>query len=75
MPLTGSATVLQDSLRAALLSANCGAVDGAALTAMCNAIATTVVSHITANAVVTPTALLAPPGTAGGPVTGTGTIT
>lgn len=40
-----------------------------ALTALCEAI----VTHITTNALVMPTALVAPTG--GGPVTGTGTIT
>jgi len=37
-------------------------------------IALAVVAHILANAVVSPTALLAPPGTLGGPVTGTGNV-
>lgn len=49
--------------------------DTALLEDICEAIATAVVNHITASAVVVPTALLAPPGMAGGPVTGTGTIT
>lgn len=73
MPLTGSSDALSTTLRAAILGANCGAVDGAALTGLCNAISTTVVAHIVANALVMPLLLVAPPG--GGPVTGTGTVT
>jgi hypothetical protein len=56
MPLTGSAPVLATAMRAALLAIpNGGWSDNAALTAMCNAIATTVLTHITANAVVATT--------------------
>lgn len=44
------------------------------LEAVCLAIAKAVVSHITTDAVVLPTSLIAPPGTAGGPVTGTGKV-
>ena len=52
MPLTGSAPVLSAALKAALLATPAiGAVDGPALTALCDAIATTVLTHITANAV------------------------
>ena len=39
----------------------------------CDDLAGAIVSHITANALVIPTALVAPSG--GGPVTGTGTVT
>jgi len=39
----------------------------------CDDLAGAIVAHITANALVIPTALVAPPG--GGAVTGTGTIT
>lgn len=56
MPLTGSAPVLSAALRAAMLANPAiGAVDGPALTAMCDAIATTVLAHITANALVSTT--------------------
>lgn len=56
MPLTGTAPVLAASLRAAMLANPAiGAVDGPALTAMCSAIATTVLAHITANALVSTT--------------------
>lgn len=48
--------------------------DTALLEAVCLAIATAVVSHITSDAVVLPTSMIAPPGTAGGPVTGTGKV-
>lgn len=37
-------------------------------------LAAAIVPYLVANTVVVPTLLLAPPGTAGGPVTGTGTI-
>ena len=45
-----------------------------ALKADCFAIATAVVEEIQQNATVIPTLLMAPPGGAGGPVTGTGTV-
>lgn len=51
-----------------------GALNTAAFTDLCDAIAAAVVSHITANAVVNPLGLVAPGG-AGGPVTGVGSIT
>lgn len=38
-------------------------------------LAAAIVPYLVANTVVIPTLLLAPPGTGGGPVTGTGTIT
>lgn len=61
-----SASVLASALEAALLAEpDCGAVEGDALTALCNAIADAVVAHIVANAVVT-----IPPGV---PVATTGT--
>jgi len=69
-----NATTLSAALKAALLAdPNTTAQNNAALTAVCDAIAATVVAHITANAVVLPLLLVAPPG--GGPVTGTGTVT
>jgi hypothetical protein len=68
-----SATVLSAALRAALISKGEGITDNAATTALCDAIAEAVVAHITANAVVLPVLLVAPPG--GGPVTGTGVVT
>lgn len=49
--------------------------DSDLLDAVALAIAKAVVSHITTDAVVLPTSLIAPPGTAGGPVTGTGKVT
>jgi hypothetical protein len=63
-------------MRAALLAdaANTKAVNGPELTALCNAIANTVVAHVVAAAVVT-----IPPGvpvaTAGGPAAQTGATT
>lgn len=75
MPLTGSAPTLSSAIRAALLAnPDAKAVDNAALTALCDAIATRVVAHIVANAVVNSLGLVAPPGTAGGPVTGASTL-
>jgi hypothetical protein len=73
MSLTGSESALSAAIRSKLLSENCGAVDDAPLTGMCNAIAEAVIAHITANAVVMPTLLIS--GAPGAPVTGTGTIT
>lgn len=73
MPLTGSEATLSDAIKSALLAdGDSAAVDNAALTALCDAIAGAVVAHIVANAVVLPTLLVAPP--LGGPVTGTGVI-
>ena len=72
MPL--NATVLAAAMRANLLAdPTIQAIDGAPLTAMCSAIASAVVSHLTTVGVVVPTALIAPSG--GGPVTGVGTLT
>jgi hypothetical protein len=75
MPL--NPTTLSAEIRAARLAGNPSAevVDNAALTADCDAIAQAVISHITANAVVLPTLLIAPGGMTPAPVTGTGTIT
>ena len=73
MPLTGSAPVLSAAIRSAVLAnPDVGGIDGDALTGLCDAIASTVLAHIIANAVVLPALLVAPPG--GGPVTGTGTV-
>ncbi len=56
MPLTGSESVLSAAMRAALLANPAtGALDNAALTATCNAIASTVLAHIVENAVVNTT--------------------
>lgn len=64
MPLTGTAPALSAALRAALIAnSNVHAVDGPALTGLCDAIASVVLAHIIANATVLGTA---PPG--GGPV-------
>lgn len=73
MPLTGSDSVLAAALKAELLKPGSGAVDNAALTALCNAIASTVIAHVVAHALVMPTALLST--APGSPVAGTGTIT
>jgi hypothetical protein len=73
MPLTGTAPALSATMRAAMLAdPDVGAVDGPALTALCDAIATTVLAHIVANAQVLPTALIS--GAPGAPVTGVGTV-
>lgn len=67
-----SSTVLSAAMRAAMLAdPDVGAVDGPALTALCDAIAETVVAHITANAVVLPGTF----SNSGGPVVGAGVIT
>lgn len=69
-----SASVLSAAMRAALLANVASkAQDNAALTAMCDSIAQTVIAHFTTNAIVLPLLLVAPPG--GGPVTGTGVVT
>lgn len=69
-----SSSVLSAAMRASLLAdPDIGAVDDAPLTALCDALAGAVIAHITANAVVLPLLLVAPPG--GGPITGTGTVT
>jgi hypothetical protein len=71
MPL--NAATLATAIKAGLLANPAtGAQDNAALAATCTAIASAVVSHITASAVVLPLLLVAPPG--GGPVTGTGKV-
>jgi hypothetical protein len=44
----------------------------ASTAALCTALASAIVEHVSTHAVITPTLLIAPPG--GGPVTGTGTI-
>jgi hypothetical protein len=73
VPLTGSSSALSAALRTALLAdPDTQALDDVALTAMCDAIASTVLAHLVANAVVLPALLVAPPG--GGPVTGTGVL-
>ncbi len=77
MPLTGTDSVLSAALRVALLAnPDSKAVDGPALTALCDEIASTVLAHIVANAAVTGTCTVATTGTAsaqagGGPITGT----
>lgn len=69
-----SASRLSAAIRAGLLAnSNSHAVNNAQLTALCDEIAAAVLAEITANAVVIPTLLVAPP--SGGPVTGTGSIT
>lgn len=69
-----SASGLSAALKAKLLANGATlAQDSSALQALCDEIAAAVVEHVTANAVVIPTLLVAPSG--GGPVTGTGSIT
>lgn len=59
-------------MRAALLAEPAiGAVDGTALTKMCDALASTVVSHITSAAIVLPGTMA----NSGGPVVGAGLVT
>ena len=70
MPLSSS--VLSAAMRAAILASEAKGVDGPELTALCDAISEAVVAHLVANALVIPSALVAPTG--GGPVTGVGTI-
>ncbi len=71
MPLDASR--LSTAFRARLIAnGDSHAVDNAALTALCDELAAAVVDELTANAVVLPLLLVAPPG--GGPVTGTGTV-
>lgn len=67
-----NANTLSGLIKAGLLSGGTGAVDNAALEAMCQAIAAAVVSHITAAGVVTVNGV-APPG--GGPVVSVGGVT
>jgi len=73
-----SATRLGAAIKAQLLASGCvepAIGQGVTLAAMSNAIAAAVVAELTTNAAVVPLGLIAPPGTAGGPVTGTGSIT
>ena len=65
-----NATILGGAIRTALLAAPAsGATDNAALTAMCNAIATAVVAHILTAQVAVVTACPAGAGTGTGAVT------
>lgn len=76
MPLTGTESVYSAALKAALLAnPNAAAVNNAALTALCDCIAQTIIPHIVANVLVNSLGLIAPPGAGGGPVTGATTIT
>jgi len=79
MPLTGSDSVLSAALRAAMLAnPDIGAIDDVGLTAMCDAIASTVLAHIVANALIPAGILVATTGTAAaqtGATTSTGVIT
>lgn len=71
-----SATVLSAAIKSNLLgNANAGAVNNAALQALCDEIAAAVVDHIKTAAVVSPTTAGAPSMNAGvNPVTGVGEI-
>lgn len=73
MPL--NSTTMANDIKSALLAApGSGAVAGPPLDLLVAAIADAVVNRIKADALVIPTLLISPPGIAGGPVTGTGTI-
>lgn len=69
-----SASRLATAIKTAL-TARSWVVPGAELDAFCTDLATAIVTEITANAVVPALGLIAPPGTAGGPVTGSAVIT
>lgn len=69
-----STSRLSASIRAKLV-ARSWAADGPELTAFCDDIAQAVIEEITTNAVVPALGLIAPPGTAGGPVTGSAVVT
>lgn len=68
-----SASRISSALQTSLQAAPINAQSGAALTALCDAIAAAVVDEITSHAVVVPTLLLS--AAPGAPVTGTGTVT
>lgn len=68
-----SASGLSSAIKTNLTARNWFNGSAAAAQQFCDDLAGAIVAHITANAVVVPTALVAPNG--GGPVTGTGTIT
>jgi hypothetical protein len=71
-----NATALAAAMKTALLAdPKTAAIANDALDAVCAAIAQAVVTHITTSAVVLPLLMIAPPGMAGGPVTGTGVVT
>ena len=79
MPLLAGDTNCTTGLAAAIYTgmkgnAACKVADGPELKAMSYEIANAVVTYIKANAVVNSLGLIAPPGTAGGPVTGMSTI-
>lgn len=71
-----NATTLSAAMRAAMLATPAiGAIDGPALTALCDAISGAVVTHVTGAGVVLPGTFVAPPGAGGGPIVGAGVIT
>jgi len=70
-----STSRLSASIRSKLVARGSFIADGAELTAFCDDIAQAVVEEITTNAVVPALGLIAPPGTAGGPVTGSAVVT
>jgi len=75
MPFTGTESALSATIKSEILARPAaGAVDGAALDALCEAIATAVISHLLSagTARINPLGLIAPTG--GGPVTGTGSL-
>lgn len=73
MPL--SPTRLASDIRTRLLAnPDAMAVDNTALTALCSEIAAAVVAELIMFGVIIPSSMAAPPGTAGGPIIGTGSI-
>ncbi len=81
MPLAGTESVLSASLRAALVAKpDTGVVDDVGLTEFCDTVASTLLAHIVANAVVVVASGIAvtvavPAGTGATVAPGTGTIT
>jgi len=69
-----STSRLSASIRAKLVARGWSA-DGTELTQFCDDIAQAVIEEITGFAVVPALGLIAPPGTAGGPVTGSAVVT
>jgi hypothetical protein len=69
-----SASRLSAAIRANLV-ARTWAVDGPELTAFCDDLASAIVTEITAHATVPALGLISPPGTVGGPVTGSAVVT
>jgi hypothetical protein len=69
-----SASRLSGALRSAFVARG-WVDDGPELTQFCDDVAAAIVTEITGHAVVPSLGLIAPPGTAGGPVTGSAAVT